>query len=78
MGSGPVCSMTMTTQMLGSQHREFRTPRSHDVFSVKLPWQTLWGWERRSVTGGVVARSEQLFTDYVACVCDAQRRPKPL
>ncbi|MGZ5702973.1 MAG: hypothetical protein ACXWIJ_03015 [Burkholderiales bacterium] len=69
----------MTNAMLGSEPREFRRPRRpHEVFSVKLPWQTLWGWERRSVTGGVVARSEQLFTDYVACVCDAQRRPKSL
>jgi hypothetical protein len=61
--------------MFGSYQREFCAPRQQDVFSVKLPWKTFWGWERRNETGGVVARSEQLFTDYVACVCDAQRRP---
>jgi hypothetical protein len=62
--------------MLGSEHREFRAPPAHAVFAVKLPWQTLWGWEKRNATGGVVARSAQLFTDYVECVCDAQRRPR--
>ena len=61
--------------MLGSQHKEFSARSPHPLFSVKLPWQTLWGWERRNATGSVMARSEKLFTDYVACVCDAQRDP---
>jgi hypothetical protein len=68
--------ITMTLGMLGSERREFRPSPRHRVFSVQLPWQTLWGWERRNATGSLVARSEKLFTDYVACVCDAQRRPK--
>jgi hypothetical protein len=61
--------------MLGSQRKEFRAPvanRYNRYYSVRLPWQTLWGWERRNDAGGVMARSEKLFTDYVACVCDAQ------
>ena len=62
--------------MLGSQRREFRPAPDHRLYSVRLPYRTLWGWERRSDAGQVVAHCEQLFTDYVACICDAQRRQK--
>ena len=63
--------------MRGSQRQEFGTPADPDgaeVFVVRLPGQTLWGWHRRGDTGGVLAQSETLFSDYVACLCDAHGR----
>jgi hypothetical protein len=54
---------------------EFHVPSSERrVFAVELPWQTLWAWETRDGASGAVRRSGQLFTDYVSCVCDAQRQ----
>ena len=67
--------------MLGSRPREFVSapqPRFDRLFCIKLPGRTLWGWERRDAAGEVVASSEQLFMDYVACFCDAQRTDNTL
>jgi hypothetical protein len=67
--------------MVGSQPREFVSEpllQSNRLYSIKLPGRTLWGWERRDAAGEVVACSEQLFMDYVACFCDAQRTDNTL
>jgi hypothetical protein len=63
--------------MFGSQVRQFTpimmTPPGEHIFSVQLPRCTMWGWQRRSSAGALLACSDQLFPDYVACLCDAQR-----
>jgi hypothetical protein len=63
--------------MFGSSPNEFASERDSPpdrFFSVRLPSRTVWGWERRDAAGEIVARSEQLFMDYITCFCDAQRR----
>ena len=63
--------------MLGSAPREYTSPRASGVerfYTVDLFGRTLWGWERRDESGVLLASSEQLFTDYVSCFCDAQGR----
>ena len=65
--------------MYGSQRQEFKASVQQpeaEFFAVRLPGQTLWGWNRRGKTGGVLAHSETLFPDYVACLCDAHGRSK--
>lgn len=62
--------------MLGSRPADFASEQplnGNRFFSVRLPHHTWWGWERRDERGAVVARSEQLFMDYVSCFCDAER-----
>ena len=61
--------------MLGSNPRQYLTARDtrEQLFSVRLREKTLWGWQRRGESGAIVARSETLFPDYVACLCDARR-----
>ena len=62
--------------MLGSTRREL-CKHSHvnevRIYSVALPGETLWGWERRSDAGELIARTATLFRDYVTCLCEAQR-----
>jgi hypothetical protein len=62
--------------MVGSQSGDFasaRPLRGSRLFSVRLPDRTWWGWEKRDEHGAVIARSGQLFMDYVSCFCDAER-----
>ena len=61
--------------MRGSDRDQFNchTWAGQQVYSVPLPGQTFWVWTRRTATGELLAHSENLFPDYVACLCDAQR-----
>jgi hypothetical protein len=63
--------------MRGSRRHEYHPPAAiaaREVFCLRVAGQTLWGWQRRDAEGGIRASSEHLFPDYVACLCDAQRR----
>jgi hypothetical protein len=63
--------------MHGSRRHEFDPPAAipaGEVFCLRVAGQTLWGWQRRDAEGDICASSEHLFPDYVACLCDAQRR----
>ena len=65
----------MSALMLGSSPHDYvAAPDTREqLFSVQLDGKTLWGWQRRSQSGAIVALSETLFPDYVACLCDARR-----
>jgi hypothetical protein len=63
--------------MLGSRSSDIALdtrPHGEELYSVSVLGRTLWGWQRRSAQGEVLARSEHLFADYVACLCDSRRR----
>ena len=69
--------------MHGSQRQEFAVQSAAAaasnrsgvrVFAVQLPGQTFWGWHRQGEKGDIVAHSEHLFSEYVACLCDAHGR----
>jgi len=67
----------MAHSMLGSARNEFTAPAAspaRELFRVPLPGRTLWRWQQRNAAGDLVAHSEQLFPDYVACLCDSLRR----
>lgn len=62
--------------MRGSDRDQFDCHNwaGQQVYSVPFPGQTFWGWTYRTKTGELLAHSENLFPDYVACLCDAQRQ----
>lgn len=63
--------------MLGSRRSEIEIDtRAHgeELYSIRVLGRTLWGWQRHSAQGELLARSEHLFADYVACLCDSRRQ----
>jgi hypothetical protein len=61
--------------MLGSRRQGFSsTIATERLFTLRLRGRIYWGWERRSTAGRLLARSTRLFADYVACLCDSQRK----
>ena len=66
----------VVTVMHGSYPGEFNFEAELSglrLFSVSLPGGLRWGWQRVSGTGERLAHCENLFPDYVACICDARR-----
>ena len=63
--------------MFGSKPHAYKrpvNPPSPEIFSVSLPGGTVWSWQQRDAAGNILAHSETLLPDYVACLCDALRR----
>jgi hypothetical protein len=61
--------------MLGSEHGQYlrRDGACLSVFQVELGGRSLWGWRLRAEDGTVQAQCQDLFRNYVACLCAALR-----